>query len=83
MLNVTAPPVAAIPMTTARRRRSQPGRRFWTDTAVEYVSTKDWSSSRAVKTVNVTAPRGTAMKAAKIRLGSRPATVTSASKPRP
>ena len=48
----------------ASTRRSQSGRRFWVDTAVEYTLAKDWSSSRSGEDARTPiAPSGSAMNA--------------------
>ena len=63
MLRNSAPAVVAAEMAMASTRRSQSGRRFWVDAAVEYTLAKDWSSSRRARMPNPIAPRGSAMNA--------------------
>ena len=50
MLSHSAPAVVSAVITPARTRRSHSGRRFCIETAVEYTSANDWSSSRAART---------------------------------
>jgi histidinol-phosphate/aromatic aminotransferase/cobyric acid decarboxylase-like protein len=51
------------------------------ETAVEYTSANDWSSSRAASIANPNAPTGSAMNAPKMLPGLPCATVTRASRP--